>query len=277
MVTTQCGGLLKGGLCVKRYKLIACKVLYREISLLTSHCENFIDVTYLQQGLHDTPEVLRQTLQDEIDRIDADTDIYSCSRAEGLDFDAILLGYGLCSNAVCGLSSQKYKLVIPRAHDCITLFLGSKERYRQYFDAHSGGVYWYTPGWNECSLMPGKEYMDFMHRRYVEKYGEKKAALLMAHETWLEGYNTCAYVDWETLHLENHVQYAKACADYLNVRFDLVKGDPALMRHFINGNWNPEDFFVLAPGQKVAASFDETIFEAEESTAATQGNADDAH
>ena len=107
---------------MKRLKVLACKVLYREISLLTSLCENFIDVTYLQQGLHDTPDILRKTLQDEIDRIDAGKDIYSCRKRENKDFDAILLACGLCSNAICGLGSKKYKLVLPRAHDCITVY-----------------------------------------------------------------------------------------------------------------------------------------------------------
>ena len=80
---------------MKRLKLFACKVLYREVSLLSSVCENFIDVTYLQQGLHDTPDILRKTLQDEINRIDEGKDIYSCRKQGNKDFDAILLAYGL--------------------------------------------------------------------------------------------------------------------------------------------------------------------------------------
>ena len=39
-------------------------------------------------------------------------------------------------------------LVIPRAHDCIALFMGSRQRYREYFDAHPG-TYYRTSGWIE--------------------------------------------------------------------------------------------------------------------------------
>ena len=60
-------------------------------------------------------------------------------------YDAILIGYALCSNGVVGLTSRRIPLVIPRGHDCITLLLGSKELYRDYFDSHRG-IYWYSSG-----------------------------------------------------------------------------------------------------------------------------------
>ena len=246
---------------MKRFKLLACKVFYREISMLTFRSENFIDVTYLQQGFHDTPDILRKTLQAEIDRIDAGNDMYSCRKRESRDFDAILLGYGLCSNAICGLSSKKYKLVIPRAHDCITLFLGSKEWYRQYFDAHSGGIYWYTPGWNECTIMPGKDRIEIKRRMYMKQYDDEETVeyLLEEEHKWMEKYKTCVYIEWEELRMENHVRYTKTCAEYLGMDFDLLKGDSSLMKNFIDGNWCKEKFLVLEPGCKISQTFDETI------------------
>lgn len=251
---------------MKRLKILACKVLYREICMLSSHCENYVDVTYLQQGLHDTPDLLRKALQEEIDRIDAGDDLYSCGQRENKDFDAILLAYGLCSNAICGVGSKKYPLVVPRAHDCITLFLGSKEWYRQYFDEHTGGIFWYTPGWNESILMPGREREELMRDKYVAQFGEENADYLLDQENvWLKDYNTCAYVDWEALHLEPHARYAKECADYLHMNFDVLQGSPSLMEDLINGNWREEAFLVLEPGQKVTQSFEEeTILEADD-------------
>ena len=244
----------------KRLKLLACKVLYREISLLSSKSDNFIDVTYLQQGLHDTPDILRSILQNEIDRIDEGSDIYSCRNRDGLDFDAILLAYGLCSNAICGLMSKKYKLVIPRAHDCITLFLGSKERYKQYFDEHNGGVFCFTPGWNECTIFAGRETIEQRRERYANRYDEENADYLIEQEQKvLEKYNTCAYIDWDELHLENHIRNAEKYAESLKLNFDLIKGDPSLLRNMINGNWREDDFLILEPGCKATQSFDDKI------------------
>ena len=245
---------------MKRFKLLACKVLYREISLLSARCESFVDVTYLRQGLHNTPDILRETLQREIDRIDAGTDIYSSCNKAG-DFDAILLGYGLCSNAICGIVSQKFKLVVPRAHDCVTLFLGSKERYKDYFDTHSGGIYWYTPGWNECCLMPGKQTLEIKRSRYMAQYDDEDTVdyLMEQEHAWMKQYKTFAYIDWEELHMPHHIQYTKECAQSLNVGFDLLKGDSSLLRDFIDGNWREEDFLVLEPGQTISQSFDDAI------------------
>ena len=54
----------------------------------------------------------------------------------------------LCSNGLVGLTARNIPVVVPRAHDCITLFLGSKERYLDYFQSHTG-VYFKTSGWIE--------------------------------------------------------------------------------------------------------------------------------
>jgi len=89
-----------------------------------------MDITWMRQGYHNYPDQLKSWLQKEIDAIEAGRDHHTAARREedgqtGVpdDFDAITLGYGLCSNAVAGLSAGRHRLVIPRAHDCITLGL----------------------------------------------------------------------------------------------------------------------------------------------------------
>jgi hypothetical protein len=47
-----------------------------------------------------------------------------------------------------GLTARTIPLVFPRAHVCITLFFGNKERYLEYFYANPG-VYFKTTGWIE--------------------------------------------------------------------------------------------------------------------------------
>jgi len=245
---------------VKRFKLIACKVLYREICLLSANGESHIDVTYLQQGLHDQPDLLRTVLQDEIDRIDAGEDLYSCSPIKSLDFDAILLGYGLCSNAICGISSKKYKIVVPRAHDCITLFLGSKEEYKTYFDSRNGGIFWYTSGWIDNVLMPSKERRDILTKRYTEQFGEDSAAYLIeTAQSWDQQYNMCAFVDWAALNNSYYIEYTKRCAAYLDWDFDLLAGSPELLQDFLRGNWDGDRFLVLEPGQSIGPSYGDDI------------------
>ena len=84
-----------------------------------------------------------------------------------------MLAYGLCGQAIAGLTAAQIPLVIPRAHDCITLFLGSRERYREYFDNHAG-VYFQTSGWIERGQNRGTQ-LSCAFDELVERYGEEDA------------------------------------------------------------------------------------------------------
>jgi len=137
-----------------RLKVIACDVLNREISFLSSQSRCYVDVSFIHQGLHSTPDKLRTFLQQEIDKANEEFQYNYHSTAPHYDF--IILAYGLCSNGITGLKSGKIPLVVPRAHDCMTLLFGSKEKYKEYFDANPG-TYWFSSGWIERSFQPSEQ------------------------------------------------------------------------------------------------------------------------
>lgn len=225
-----------------RLKLIVCKVLQREAYLCASKSKNTIDVCLIEQGLHNEPDKLRETLQAELQNT---TDI------QGNEYDASLLGYGLCSNGIIGLNS-KIPIIVPRGHDCITLLLGSKERYQQYFDTHKG-IYWYSPGWIDTNTQPGKDRYEKLLREYTEKYGADNAEYLMQMEQgWMNEYQRATYVGWGTCDEKDYKQYSKDCATYLNWQYDEIKGDPGLMQRMLDGDWNENEFLKVNPGQKIA-------------------------
>ena len=239
-------------------KLIACKVLFREISLIAADLSHIIDVTYISREFHNTPEKLRELLQAEIDAVESGNDIRTMN-TQTHPLDAILLGYGLCSNSIVGLKSRKYPLVVPRAHDCVTLLLGSKERYREYFNAHKG-VYWYTKGWIDNSPMPSKERYKTAYASYVERFGEDNADYLMEMEQgWMKEYNWAAFVDWPRFDNTAAQQYTKDCADFLGWSYDCLTGSDSLLRDFLCGEWDHERFLVIQPGQEIQPSYDESI------------------
>jgi hypothetical protein len=244
-----------------RLKLLACKALYREFSLLTAQCESFVDATFLRQGLHDTPTLLHDALQAEINKIDEGKDIYSFRPRYGRDFDAIILGYGLCSNALIGLSSKKYTLVAPRCDDCIALFLGSYARYREYFDAHCG-TYWYNASWIENAYTPSKERDEALMAEYTEKYGEDNAKYILETEHTTKNYNRCAYVEWPELMFPEYVEYTKNAAKYYGWDFDLVPGKKTLLADLVGGNWD-ERFLTVPPGGKIAPDYSGKLIVAE--------------
>ena len=163
-----------------RLKVIACEVVRMEIEALLAEAGgpragHEVEVQTLEVGLHDEPEKLREEVQAAVDATEA-------------GFDYILLGYGICSNGLAGITACDVPLVIPRAHDCITFFLGSRERYHEEFTQHPG-TYYYTCGWIEDKEGYQEEEESMLRSRqdaarrarfeeYVEKYGADNAQYL---------------------------------------------------------------------------------------------------
>jgi len=100
--------------------LIGCEVFLTEIDLLAAGAEHIVEKRFHGIGLHDRPDEMRVRLQQEVMEMDRRDDI-----------EAVVLAYGLCGCGTAGLRAGRHPLVIPRAHDCITVFLGSKELYAE--------------------------------------------------------------------------------------------------------------------------------------------------
>ena len=195
----------------------------------------------MQQGLHDEPDKLRTEVQKALDNT---LDI------QGREYDASLLGYGLCSNGIVGLSA-KIPIVVPRGHDCITLLLGSKDKYKEYFDSHRG-VYWYSPGWIESGKQPSKERYEQLLEQYTAKYGQDNAQYLMEVEQgWIGQYNWATFIDWGLVNADKYRDYTKRCAEFLKWNYDELKGSPDLMQRLMDGHWDDTDFLVVKPGQAI--------------------------
>lgn len=225
-----------------RLLLVACKVLQKESYFCAAKSKNVVDIKFLKQGLHNEPEKLREQVSEAVNEVED---------VDGNKYDAVLLGYGLCSNGIVGVSSS-VPLVVPRGHDCITLLLGSKERYQDYFDSHKG-IYWYSNGWIATNTQPGKERYEKVFREYAEKYGEDNAQYLMEMEqNWMKEYKRATYIDWELGGSEDEKKYTKECADFLHWEYDELKGDISLMQKMVNAEWDEKEFLVLKPGQKIA-------------------------
>ena len=53
----------------------------------------------------------------------------------------IVLGYGLCSNGIVGVTARNQGLIVLRCHDCIKLFLGSPAVYSEAIKERPGTYY----------------------------------------------------------------------------------------------------------------------------------------
>ena len=121
------------------------------------------DVEFLPKGLHDLGgKPMAAKIQESVDRV-----------PEGV-YDAILLGYGLCGNGLAGVTARYTRLVLPRAHDCIGLLMGSAERYLAYFEGNPG-TYYRSTGW----LERGKGLQQLTHN--TTGFAESLAALILKY------------------------------------------------------------------------------------------------
>jgi uncharacterized protein DUF1638 len=243
-----------------RLKLIGCEVLYREFCAAVARSPHQVDIGFLPKGLHDlgaAPMVGR--LQSEVDTVDPER------------YEGILLGYGLCGMGVAGLVARRIPLVLPRAHDCITLFLGAKERYLDYFNQHPG-VYFKTSGWiergagtdeiNQNALR--RQGFALTHNEMVAKYGEENAAFL---EQELLRYRT-SYTQFTFIEMgvEPDDRFERCTIEEAALRgwhYEKVQGDMALIEGLVNGDWDPEKYLVVPPGHRIVARYDDGIIGAE--------------
>ncbi len=237
-----------------RIAVIACAVMEAEVDHMADELDQVVHVAYLPQGLHDEPDKLRSELQLLIDKVEAETDA-----------DAIVLVYGLCSRGTEGVRASRCRLIIARAHDCITLLLGSKERYAEYVKKKPD-TYWYSPGWNKHHTPPGKQRYDTLHAHYVEKYGEDNADYLMeAEQHWFKTYGRATYVHLSIGKTDADVSFTKECADWLGWAYEEESGDPKLLRDLLAGEWDDGRFVVLEPGRAFRLVADDRVIEPTES------------
>lgn len=243
-----------------KLKCLTCEALARMVYYSAAQTPHVVDVEIFRLGLHNEPKRLRARLQQ---AIDANT---------GAGYDAVTLAYALCGQATAGLVARDVPLIIPRAHDCITLFLGSRARYEQEFVDHPG-TYWYALDYmqrrdkSSTSLALGSgvdnDNLQGVYQEYVEKYGEDNANYLMEiMGAWQSHYKRAAFIDVGVGDGAPVETMAQAEAERREWSFARVLGDLALVRNLLFGEWN-EDFLVIPPGQRIAMAYDQQIVRSE--------------
>jgi hypothetical protein len=235
-----------------RYLCLTCEALTRPVYLGAALSRHSIDIELVRIGLHDRPKELRARLQERIDAASAEK------------YAAVLLAYGLCGQATAGLIANTLPLVMPRAHDCITLFLGSRKRYQQEFESNPG-TYWYSQDYIErrdgdtMALAMGSGMVDdvrAVYDEYVEKYGQDNADYLMeVMGAWKSHYNRAAFIDLGIGDASAVEAAVQSEAQRRGWTYERLQGDTCLMRRLLAGDWD-DDFLIIPPGQCVIMTGD---------------------
>ena len=236
-----------------KLKLIACEVFTREIGLCSAHSLHTIDVEFTKKNAHDNANNLRQILQDRIYEADEE------------DYDAILLGIGLCGNSTAGLRAGTTKLIMPRAHDCCTIFLGSRSRFKELFKDRPSTPFT-SVGYMERGTTLMHEASDFASesglkqsfQEYAEIYGEENARYLWEtlHESVDNNNKNIVFIDIPELSHLGFAEKAREWAEENNKNFIYERGSIDIIKKLLDGDWNEEEFLTVKPGQKIDPVYD---------------------
>jgi hypothetical protein len=236
-----------------RLKLIGCEVLFREMCHACAHSPHQVDVEFLPKGLHDLGgKPMAAKIQEAVDRT-----------PEGV-YQAILLGYGLCGNGLEGLTARHTRLVLPRAHDCIALLLGSHERYQAYF-ADNPGTFYRSTGWLERGqglqqLTHHTTGFDESLETLIGKYGEDNGRYLYEEMTrYRAQYRKLTFIETGLEADGKFIAEAAAEAKEKGWSFERMPGDLAWLGRMVEGEWTEAEFVVAEPGQRIAASYDNRV------------------
>lgn len=227
--------------------VIACDVLEDEVRRLLREARPEPLLRLNPMGMHDHPDSLRKKLQADITELES----AGCQR--------LIFVYGLCSNSILGLRARSAEMIFPRAHDCITLFLGSKERYAAVHHAEPG-TYWFTPGWCRGGRTPSPGHFTRLAAEYRERFDEDDAEYLMEMEREkYAAYTRAAYTDLGDGPTANAEQETRSSARELGLRFEHIPGDDRLLARLLLGPWDAADFLTVPPGQTLEGCPDARI------------------
>lgn len=204
--------------------ILACNTIKDELELAAAESGNPHPFLWIESGLHLVPESLRRRLQEELDKIDG--------------VKRVVLGFGFCGNAVVGIKTGNFELVLPKADDCITLLLGSKEERERC--SSKGGVYFLTKGWLEGEVNIWKEY-----HSVVARFGPERAdriyKIMLAHYKYLGLIDTGAY-DLPAL-----IPHVREISSVLKLDLLVLKGADSYLKRLLTGPWDNEDFITIPP------------------------------
>ncbi|MBN2039183.1 MAG: DUF1638 domain-containing protein [Spirochaetes bacterium] len=228
----------------KKPYVIACSVL--ALDLKHSAEKEGLDLNYefLEAGLHNNPELLREKVQAAVDKA-------SCSEL----YDRIIIGYGICGKGTVGIQAGNVPLVIPKVHDCISLFLGGDREYKAQFKKYPGTIY-LSAGWCEGTMESdpqGEQYAYFGDQKLkfddlAEKYGKNTAKLTFNFlNTWQKNYQRAAFIETDSKSSAKYEAMAKNMAEAFNWKYEKIKGSHSLINKLITAKETTKEILFVPP------------------------------
>ncbi len=240
---------------VKRYRIIACELFRHEVRRALEGAPDIVDLEFLPEELHDADSAETAC---RVQRIIDDAE--GSPGAKTRPYDGLLLGYGLCSKRVVGVEARSIPLVLMRAQDCTTVFLGERFPNEELF-RKAPGAYHLAQGW----IDPGEEVFDAVDEALFAEdptgsfedhlaYGEEGARHIMEIlGAVLGNHADRSRIDfWED---DQRVSAADTMAEEPGWSFRTIPGQWSLLIGLITGAWDPQRFLVVPPGCRITTRY----------------------
>lgn len=205
--------------------IIACKTIEQELLAAMDQVGCRYPVLWLESGLHNWPDQLRQRIQQLLDGCDG--------------FHRVLLAMSFCGNSVVGLRTHDFQLVIPRCDDCITLLLGASARQQ------AKATYFLTEGW-----LKGERNLWTEYTHCLFKYGEKRGKKIFS--TMLRHYDHLALLDTGCFDRESTEKQVREIAETLELKYISLEGNLDHLKQLLEGPWEDDRFVSVPPNTLVA-------------------------
>ncbi len=207
--------------------VVACRTLEDELSVAREKTGRAYETFWIESGLHNTPHRLLERVQAALD---------GCA-----GFSRVLLAFGFCGNAMAGLRTGDFELVLPRADDCISLLLSSPARRASILH-----TYFLTRGW-----LRGERTLWDEYQYAVAKYGEETGRALFAE--LLAGYRYLGVIDTGCYPLSEIEAQTARIAGGLGLERTVLSGSPDYLCELLAGPWEESRFLVFPPGAVISA------------------------
>jgi hypothetical protein len=213
--------------------ILACGMMEDEINLAVKKTGCTLPVVWVEGGLHEHPDRLRQAIRDSVEKI--------CSEYPAVE--TILLGFGLCGNAMAGVGCKTARLVAPRFHDCIQINLSLEEKQPVKMDIYS---LYLTRG-----FIGGRQSFINSYKRACEWYGTEKA-LGIWRDRIFPGYRSVTLLDNGAYPVEECLAESKKFAEIIDKEFKIGRGTTRILEKLLRGQWD-EEFCVTEKGGTFSA------------------------
>ena len=193
--------------------LLGCGTIQKELEEVIEKNGLELDIIWLESGLHAVPNELKKELQKHIDAADG--------------YGEIILGYGLCGNALVDITATHCDILYPRTDDCISAFMCENCREAEL----RRDSYFLTRGW--LSMKTSDSLVE-QFNKVMEQYDEETAQEIL--EMMYGNYKRIVYLKVEDEIAPEDLALAKQRAADMNFVFEIEPATIKLYEKLILGD-----------------------------------------